>query len=402
MDRATRQALRSFPPAMWVVVSGNFVNRFGGFVAPLLVLHVTRLGYSKTQAGLVLAAYGLGKLGSAFAGGAWTDRHGHRFVIVTSMFSSAAMMLVMSTLTDYRPLLGATLLLGFASELFRPATQALIAELAPPENRITAFALNRLAVNAGFAFGPALGGWLAHGSFFWVFAGNALTEMIYGVLAWRALPQRIGGAAGLHYSATPPGNWRDVFGDRRLLLFLASIFPMTFIFMQATSSFALYTADCGLSSGEYGLLLSCNGVLIVVGELSLTSLTRRFAPAPVLMLGYLLLGVGFALGGFAHAFWPLAGTVVLWTLGEMVSAPTQGAVLANMAPDHLRGRYMAASGFLWSAATIVGPWLGTTLYAWSPPALWWTAAGAGLASAAAVRYSLRLVPARPCVLAAAP
>ena len=52
---------------------------------------------------------------------------------------------------------------------------------------------------------------------------------------------------------------------------------------------------------------------------------------------------------------------------------------------------MGASGFLWSTATIVGPWLGTTLYAWHPPALWWTAAGAGLASAGAVRYALRPV-----------
>ena len=214
VDQATRQALRSFPRAMWVLAAGNFVNRFGGFVVPLLALHLVHLGFSAAQISLVLGAYGIGRLGSSLLGGVWTDRHGHRFVIVTSMFSSAAMMLVMSTLTDYRPLLGATLLLGFASELFRPATQALIAELAPPENRITAFALNRLAVNAGFAFGPALGGWLAHGSFFWVFAGNAFTEMIYGVLAWRALPQRIGGAAGLHHSATPPGNWRDVFGDR--------------------------------------------------------------------------------------------------------------------------------------------------------------------------------------------
>jgi MFS family permease len=211
------------------------------------------------------------------------------------------------------------------------------------------------------------------------------------------LPARIGPAADLDAPPPPPGTWREVFADRRLLLFLASIFPMTFIFMQATSSFALYTADCGLSSGEYGLLLSCNGVLIVVGELSLTGITRRFRPAPVLMLGYLMLGVGFACGGLVRSFWPLAATVVLWTLGEMVSAPTQGAVLANMAPDHLRGRYMAASGFLWSAATIVGPWLGTTLYAWHPPALWWTAAGAGLASAAAIRYSLR--PRRPVPVA---
>ncbi len=370
---------------MWVLAAGNFVNRFGSFVVPLLALHLTRLGFSPKQIGVVLGAYGIGRLGSSLLGGAWTDRHGHRFVIAVSMFSSAAGMLVLGFLTHYHAILAMVLVQGFASELFRPASSALIAELAPAEHRLTAFALNRLAVNAGFALGPAVGGILANLSFHWIFLGNALADIVYGVLAWRGLPARI---ATEHHAHPTPGSWAPVLADRRLLVFLAAIFPMTFIFMQGSSSFALYTADLGFSPRDFGLLLGINGILIVTCELTLTGLTRRCRPVNVLMLGYTLLGVGYACTGLAHQFATLAITVVIWTCGEMIGSPTQSAVLAGMAPPHLRGRYMAAATFMWSLASIVGPSLGSFLYGWSPTFLWWFAAAMGLASAGAVRFAL--------------
>ena len=371
---------------MWVLAAGNFVNRFGGFVVPLLALHLIHLGFSAQRISLVLGAYGIGRLVSSLLGGVWTDRHGHRSVIAASMFSSAAGMLVLGFLTDYHAILAMVLFQGFASELFRPASSALIAELAPPQHRLTAFALNRLAVNAGFALGPAVGGILAGISFHWIFIGNALADLLYGLLAWRGLPARVQRS---HSDTGIDGSWSAVLRDRRLLVFLASIFPMTFIFMQGSSSFALYTADLGFSPRDFGLLLGVNGMLIVTCELTLTGFTRRFAPVNVLMLGYALLGLGYASTGLAHHFGTLAATVVIWTLGEMISAPTQSAVLAAMAPPHLRGRYMAAATLMWSLATILGPSLGSFLYARNPTALWFFAAAMGLASAAAVKFTLR-------------
>lgn len=373
---------------MWVVAAGNFINRFGSFVVPLLAFHLVHLGFSAEQISIVLGVYGIGRLGSSLLGGVWTDRHGHRFVIAVSMFSSAAGMLVLGFLTDYHAILAMVLFQGFASELFRPASSALIAELAPPEHRLTAFALNRLAINAGFALGPAVGGILAHISFHWIFIGNAVADLLYGVLAWRGLPARVL-SRDAHATSSAAGSWSAVLADRRLLLFLAAIFPMTFIFMQGSSSFALYTADLGFSPRDFGLLLGVNGILIVTCELTLTGFTRRFPPVNVLMLGYTLLGVGYACTGLAHHFGTLAITVVIWTLGEMISAPTQSAVLANMAPPHQRGRYMAAATLLWSLASITGPSLGSFLYGWSPTALWWFSAAMGLASAGAVRMALQ-------------
>jgi MFS family permease len=390
MDQQTRHALRTFPRTIWVLAAGNFINRFGSFVIPLLALHLKNLGFSDTQVGAVLGAYGIGRLVSSLVGGSWTDRHGHRFVIVVSMFSSAAGMLVLCRLTSFPSILAMVLAQGFASELFRPASGACIAEVAPAQHRLTAFALNRLAVNAGFAIGPALGGILASHSFQLVFLGNVVADLAYGLLAIYGLPKHVHKS---NTSESSSAGWADVAADRRLLVFLLAIFPMTFIFMQGSSSFALYTHDLGLSARDYGLLLGINGVLIVTCELSITGLTRRHKPVHVLMVGYTLLGVGYACTGLAHAFAGLACTIVVWTFGEMISAPTQNAVLADLAPPHLRGRYMAAATLMWSVASIVGPSLGSLLYGWSPLWLWWFSAAMGLGSAGAVGWALRSRPA---------
>jgi hypothetical protein len=127
-------------------------------------------------------------------------------------------------------------------------------------------------------------------------------------LAWAA-----GANPAPDTDAAATGSWSDILAARRLLLDLAAIFPRTFIFMQGVSSFPLYTESLGFTPRDFGLLLGINGVLIVTCELTLTGFTRRFAPDRVLMLGYTLLGVGYACTGLAHHFAPPRANVDVWT-----------------------------------------------------------------------------------------
>ena len=82
-------------------------------------------------------------------------------------------------------------LTGLAAELYRPASSALLTDLVSPEQRVTAFAAYRWALNAGWAFGPATAGFLAKHSFLWLFVGDAITSALFGVVAWIALPHGI-------------------------------------------------------------------------------------------------------------------------------------------------------------------------------------------------------------------
>ena len=112
--------LRALPPAAWLLFAGTFVNRFGSFVLTFLVLYLRDRGYSAREAGTALAAYGIGSLGAALAGGLLADRLGRRNAIALSMGASAATMLALSQADGLAAIVVLVALAGFAAEAYRP------------------------------------------------------------------------------------------------------------------------------------------------------------------------------------------------------------------------------------------------------------------------------------------
>src|SRR5438105_9978875 len=184
-----RDNVRGLPPAAWILFGGTFINRFGTFVIPFLVLYLTRSGYSIAQAGIAVGAYGAGHVMASLLGGHLADRIGRRNTIALSMFASAAAMLALSQARAFGAILILTCLCGTAAELYRPASSALLVDLLGPEQSVFAFGMYRTVVNLAFAAGPATAGFLADHSFFYLFLGDALTSIVYGIIAISALPQ---------------------------------------------------------------------------------------------------------------------------------------------------------------------------------------------------------------------
>lgn len=102
----------------------------------------------------------------------------------------------------------------------------------------------------------------------------------------------------------------------------------------------------------------------------MTTITRRLPARRMLATGYALCGLGFALNAFAHTVPWLTVCLILFTLGEMIAMPVQGAYVANLAPAHLRGRYTGVFGLNWALALIFAPGLGMKLLACNPAFLW--------------------------------
>jgi MFS family permease len=225
--------------------------------------------------------------------------------------------------------------------------------------------MNRLAVNAGFAAGPAVGGFLAERSFFLLFLGDAMTSAVFGVVALLALPQgeRSAGAE------SERGWLRAMLADREYLLFLLATVAGAMVLVQAFTTFAMQVS-ARFSSAAYGSLISLNGLLIVLFELPIASITQRLPSRPVMAVGLLLLGLGFGLTGLAVTIPLLALAVVVWTLGEISFMPVAGAYVADVAPVRLRGRYQGAWGSSFGVAFVLGPAIGTAVYSVGPPLLW--------------------------------
>ena len=385
-------SLKALPRSAWILFFGTFLNKFGTFVLPFLTLYLTRQGYSLAQAGLAIGAYGVGTLLASALGGHLADTIGRRKTIVLSMFSAAVTMLLLSQARGLPAIIVLTAIAGLAGELYRPAGSALLADLVPAGRRVTAFSAYRMAFNAGWAFGPATAGFLAERGFFWLFVGDAVTSALFGCVALCALPR--GGG-----SRERQGPWSEAFQvvrrDGRFLQLLLGAFVISLAFLQMFSTFGLHVTNLGFSPAVYGGIISLNGVLVVLFDLPISTVTRRFPARRVIALGYFLVGSGFALNAFTRTVPALILAMAVVTLGEMVMVPVSAAYVADLAPAHMRGRYMGVYGLVWAAALIIGPTLGMKLLALGPAVLWLSCGVLGLVATAIMLSDVKTRVAAP-------
>jgi MFS family permease len=169
--------------------------------------------------------------------------------------------------------------------------------------------------------------------------------------------------------------------DVRLVRVLMASSAIAFVMHQAYATFQLHLQRSGYSATVYGLLMSLNGLLVILLELSVTTVTRRIPALIALALGLVLNGIGFGAIGIAGSTAALALTVVIWTFGEMVYSPVGAAYIADIAPLDLRARYQAAYTFTFSMGLMLAPIGGTLLYSVSPSVLWTTCFGLSVAAA---------------------
>ena len=380
------EVLKRLPRPVWMIYLGMFINRFGTFVLPFLALHMTKEGYSAGQTSLAMGAYGVGHLLATLLGGYLADAIGRRNTIVVSMFSGALSLLALSQADTFIWFTGLAFMAGLTSELYRPASSALLTDLVADEDRVLAFAVFRFAINAGWAFGPATAGFLSGYSYFWLFVGDAITASLFGLIALVGLPslRQRSGALAERLSLNPfselAQGFRFALADFRFVRVLISNALIAVVFMQMLTTLGLDVKAHGFSEKTYGLILGLNGVIIVLCEIPLTAWTRRQPILPLMAAGNALVGMGIGLVAFAGTPISYSLAMVVFTVGEMAALPVSLAYVAGLAPEHMRGRYMGIYGLTWATAIMVGPSLGMLGFAWQPVFFW---LGCGLLGAMA-------------------
>jgi MFS family permease len=373
-----RRNIRELPKPAWILIGGNFINWFASFAITFLVLYLTHRGFSFAKAGAAVAAFGAGGMAAGLGAGHLADRLGRRTTMAISMFTSAASVLLLYYVHAYAAILALAFVVGLATDTWRPASRALMADVVPEGQRVTAYALVRFFGHLGFAAGAAVAGYLAKHHIVWVFYSDAATSVLFGFMAVFGLPE---GRRVTRSEDQAQGSYARILADRAfVLLFLASMF-VAFIYAQQQTTLPLHVVRIShLSTADFGLLLTLNGLLVIALELPISSLTMRRLPKQMISLGFLLFGLGFGLTAVAHSVLALLGTVAIWTLGEMISAPIAYAYLADIAPEHLRGRYQGLYELSWGIGGVTGPALGALVFGTTATGLWFLCGVMGLAA----------------------
>ena len=389
------QLSEGIPRPFWALLLGTFITKAGSFIMPLLFVYLTQLrNLALPLAGAITALYGLGSLFGSFIGGVMADRLGRRFTMLTSLLVGAFFLLVLGLSTELWQLALATFLMGLTADAYRPASQALVADIVPPKHQMKAFGLQYWAINLGFTFASVVGGSMAKRNFGVLFIGDALTTVILAFIVWRAVPESR--PEPTHHPQHPPpaGNAFTPFRDPKYAPFLFLNFLVALLFFQHLSSLPDDMRSKGLTTQEFGLSIAANGLLIVLFQPLATRLATGISKARVLALAALLSGIGFGLTTFATSLPTYALTVAIWTWGEILFAPVNASIVATLSPTHLRGRYQGAFTITWSTAAMLAPLVGSSIITLvGHRALWLGCFGVGLAVAIAhLTLSARALP----------
>ncbi|MYV53879.1 MFS transporter [Streptomyces sp. SID3212] len=388
LRRATRETVSGLPREFWWLWTSTLVNRLGAFVATFMALYLTMdRGYSASYAGLVVSLHGLGGVVSSLVAGVMTDRLGRRPTMLIAQTSTAGSVALLGFMHDPLAIAGVAFLVGMTSNASRPAVQAMMADIVRPEDRVRAFSLNYWAINLGFAISSAGAGFVAEYSYLAGFLGEALLTFACAVVVFLKLPEsrppvRVKSAA--QTSVVTDVGMGAVLRDGRFMSVVGLSFLVSLIFMQGYVALPVAMGSDGFTSADYGLAIAVNGVLIVVMQIPVTRFIEHRDPRRLLILSSLLAGYGFGLTAFADSIAVYALTVCVWSMAEIVNAPTQTGLVVRLSPLHGRGRYQGMYTLSWAASALVAPLVGGfvidhfgAVWLWGTCAVLGTVAGLG-------------------------
>jgi MFS family permease len=360
-----RNVFHRFEPGIWIVTIIQFFTVIGFSICmPFLSLYLYQdRGLSMTMVGIILLAAGLCSAVSQALGGALSDRFGRRPVLLIAAFVSIFLYSGLAILIGISAPVWAITVAYIAGRsvltITRPVISAMVADFTSKERLTEAYGILRIGANIGWAAGPAIGGYLATFlPYGWLFGVPVLTCAIVSLIAFffvhessRETNRRVG-----LRSMLPPAD------DRPLLAFVAVSILLFIVMGQMASTLSIFAVDkVGFSTAQYGLILTLNGLIVILFQYPMTLALRRVAKFRALIVGSLLYALGYLSFGWITQFGWALGAMAIITAGEIIHSPVTLSVIGELSPQDQRGRYMGLFGLSETIGMSMGPLVGGLL-----------------------------------------
>lgn len=377
-----------YPRQYWLMIAGIVISTAGGsMIWPFLLIYASKkldMPLSSVAA-LISINAGTGLLAS-FLAGTLADKVGRKAVMVFSLAMSGIAYFFLMRAETYPQFAILMVLIGLSNPLYQVGADAMLADIIPSEQRTDAYAINRIANNAAFGIGPAIGGFLASTSYNLAFYGASIGFIIYSLLMIFLAEETLGKAlsetkshssieqveAENERSTSSSNGYGRVFKDKGYMAFVALIGlgfiapSMLWILMPvyANTNFAIPEA-------LYGWIPTTNAFMCVFIQYSVTQVTRKNKTLVVAAMGMLFYALGTGSVALMSGFWGFWLSMVILTFGELTLIPTASKYVADIAPADLRGRYMSIYWVGWGLSRTIAPLLGGYLNdTISPRSIW--------------------------------
>jgi predicted MFS family arabinose efflux permease len=352
----------------WLLSLVMLINRSGTMVMPFMTLYLTgkEMNRSLSEAGFVMALFGLGSIVGAYFGGKFTDKIGFYKVQLLALLLGGILFMLLGQIKSYPLICLCTFILSMLNESFRPANSSAIANYSKPENITRSYSLNRLAINLGWAVGGSLGGLIASFDYELLFWIDGFTNVFAAILLIYFLKPTSKIKKEKSIEHTQP--IKSAYKDKTYLFYIFLIGMYGFCFFQLFTTIPKYFRDNLFLSEQFiGLLMAINGVIIVLLEMVLIySLEKKKNMMYYVSIGTFICALSFfSLLIPGNAKYIALLMIIIISFGEILAMPFMNTFWTMRADDTNRGQYAALFTMAWGVAQTLGPFLCAALVDYS-------------------------------------
>jgi len=340
-----------------------------GLVLPFHVVYLHEVrDFSLSDVGLLLGLPPLMGLLVVGPGGSAIDRLGARRI----QLGVLAFLLVGNVLLAFattRPVAAVALSInGIAFGMSWPAWQSVVASVIPTHLRQRYFGVNFTLLNLGIGIGGVIGGFFVDvgdvRTFQTIYLADAVSYVPALLLLLGPLRHVAGKVEVTASDAAAPMGYLAVLRSPAMATLTVLSFVSSFVgYSQLNAGMPAFARGVGeVSTRGLGLAFGANTLVIVLLQLVVLQRiegrrrTRVIAVMSVVWsLSWLCLGLSGLVPGTLGATLLVAGCAAIFALGETLLQPTIPALVNDLAPDHLRGRYNALSSGAFQLAAVIAP-----------------------------------------------
>ena len=346
----------------WLLCGSFIVSVGSSLLWPLTTIYMHNyLGQSLTTAGIVLFINSLALIAGSYLGGRMydKDRKNARRWLLGAIFLSTSAVFLLIFFNDWPTFAVLLFLDNFGGGIAITIGNSLATGIKEKSSR-QVFNMLYFMQNVGVVIGTLLVGVLVEISIEWIFISNFILFAFYWFVVYRYyyVPK----AALVKEQVAKKGQDKT---PRRYVWFIGAILILFFAietgYSQWQSNLSIYMESLGISVKSYGFLWTINGFVIVCGQPILNKLLDDILKIKLiykLYLGSALFVLGFFTLLFATDYPHFILTMVIVTLGEILTFPTIPAVVDNLSTLSEKGKYQGAVSVFAALGRAIGPLAG--------------------------------------------